>query len=435
MGTNVIEYLKDLKESQWWPQDKILELQNQRLQQLLNHAYTNVPYYRQIFQDRNLKPDDIACRRDLAKLPILTKQIIRENYQSLISKNNPYKKLQTKHTTGSTGEPFSFIVEKNKRATWAYASSQRAYQWSGYQIGDKCVFIGQKEYLSTREKVRETIKNFFKRVKIYSVQAISTGNIETILKEIEQFHPEYFWGYPSAIYMLARFLEKKQQSLKLKAIISIAEKVEDYQRNLFKKVFMCETFSLYSANEAPNIAAECSIHNGYHIAAENIVIEIVDNQNMPVPADHEGRILVTNLNDYFMPFIRYDIGDVGAVTDRICPCGRGLPVLIKLEGRVSDTILTRDGRSIPGMALQQRFLALLDGVVQWQIIQESFEKVLLKLVLDNNYPELFKDKLTSEILANYKPVFGDDIAMTVQFVDDIPRTKTGKRRVIISKVS
>jgi len=435
MGTNVIKYLKDLKESQWWPQNKILELQNQRLQQLLTHAYTNVPYYRQIFQDRKLKPDDIARRRDLAKLPILTKQIIRENYHSLISKNIPHKNLQKKHTSGSTGEPLSFFVEKNKRATWAYASSQRAYQWSGYQIGDKCVFIGQKEYLSLREKARETIKDFFKRVKIYSVQTISTGNIETILKEIEKFHPEYFWGYPSAIYMLARFLEIKGQRMKLRAIISIAEKVEDYQRNLFKKVFICETFSLYSASEAPNIAAECSIHNGYHIAAENIIIEIVDNQDVPVPVNREGRILVTNLNDYFMPFIRYDIGDVGAVTDQICPCGRGLPVLKKLEGRVSDSILTRDGRSIPGLALQQRFLARLDGVVQWQIIQESFEKVLFKLVLDKNYPELHKDKLTLEILTHYKPVLGDDIAMTVQFVDDIPRTKTGKRRVVISKVS
>jgi phenylacetate-CoA ligase len=435
-GTRGMKCLKDLEESQWWPRNKILELQNQRLKQLVRHAYTNVPFYRQIFDDRTLKPDDIECSADLIKLPVLTKQIVRGKFNSLIAKNVPSGQITKRYTSGSTGEPLMFYVDSQESTTRSYASSLRAYGWLGYKMGDKCVFIGQRhECHSTLEKVREKAKDFFERIKVFDVREMSVEEIPLISRAIENYRPEFMRGYPSAIYQLARFLEKeKKNNLRLKAIITIAEKVDDYQRDLFRKVFMCEAYSLYSATEAPNIASQCFSLRGYHITAENVIVEIVDSQGTPVPSGKDGRILVTDLYNKAMPFIRYDIGDTGAMSDQICSCSRGLPLLMKLDGRVSDNIVTKSGTSIPGLTLHQVFLARLEGVVQWQIVQESYEQVIVKLVLDRVYPKLHIEKLTSEILGHYQPVLGTDMGIIVEIVDQIPLTNSGKRRFIISKV-
>ncbi|MFC1968358.1 phenylacetate--CoA ligase family protein [Chloroflexota bacterium] len=437
MGTKVMKCLKELEESQWWPREKILQLQNQRLRKLIKHVYEYVPYYRRIFEDRTLKPSDIECSTDLTKLPVLTKQIIRENYSSLVAKNISSGQMRKIYTSGSTGEPFMFYAEKRERTTRSYASSQRAYGWSGYRIGDKLVHIGETlEYHSTFEKIKETVKNYFERIKIFNVPAMFMGKIPLVAREIEDFQPEYIRGSPSIIYLIARFLEKEgTNKLRPKAILTIAEKVEDYQRDLFQKVFLCEAYSLYSTHEAPIIASECSRHSGYHITAENIIVEIVDNQSTPAPVGEEGSILVTNLYNYAMPFIRYDIGDVGAMSDQVCSCGRSLPILMKLDGRIQDSILIKDGRSIPGIALHQNFLARLEGVVQWQIVQESYEKVLVKVVLDRVYPKLHMHKLTSAIVAHFRPILGNDMVIIVEFVDQIPLTSSGKRRFIISKIA
>ncbi len=437
MGTQVKKCLREFEESQWWPRDKILELQNQRLMSLVKYAFENTSYYRRIFTERGLTPNDITCSEDLKKLPVLTKQIVRDNLNSLISKNVSPEQIRKRQTSGSTGEPLTFFSEKNKGISWSYAASQRAYGWAGYQIGDKCLFIGQKpEYHSLTERVRETTKNYLERMRKFDVQSLSVNAIPSVVKVIKDFRPEFIRGYPAALYLIARYLEREDiTDIRLKAIMTIAEKTDDYQRELFRKVFKCEVFSLYSAGEAPNIAAECSSHAGYHITAENVIVDIVDDCDIPVPAGKDGRILITNLRNYVMPFIRYDIGDVGAISDDVCSCGRNLPILKKLEGRTSDFIFTKKGRAIPGLALHQHFLARLEGVAQWQIVQESYDKVSVKLVLDGVYPKTHTDKITSEILSRYNPILANDMNVVVEFVESIPLTRTGKRRFIISKVT
>jgi phenylacetate-CoA ligase len=435
MGTKVMKCLKEMEDSQWWSSEKILTLQNIRLEQLIQHAYKNVPYYRKIMEQQFLVPDDIKTGTSLSRLPILTKATIRGNFDSLVARNMPSKSLWERSTSGSTGEPLKFCSEKEK-LNYAHASSQRALEWSGYKLGDKCVFIGQKrEYGSRLVNIKQNLKSFFERMIFIDVQSISEGRLDKILRKIEDFHPEYFWGYPSAIYSLADHFDKQFKSkLELKAIITIAEATYDYQRELFRKVFSCEAFSLYSATETSCIASECSSHQGYHITSENVIVEIVDHQDMPVAAGKEGRIIVTNLHNYAMPFIRYDIGDIGTISEQPCSCGRNLTLLSRLDGRVSDNILTKDGRNIPGLALHQHFVAWLEGLIQWQIVQENTESIQVKLVLDKKYPVSHLNNLTSEIIKHYQSILGEAMTIDVDFVDSIPLTAAGKRRFIISKV-
>jgi phenylacetate-CoA ligase len=254
------------------------------------------------------------------------------------------------------------------------------------------------------------------------------------VQKIDDFHPKFIVGYPSVVYLLARFIEREGRlRFKPKAIITGGEQLYEYQKELINKTFECDTYNNYSSWEVHNIAGECAKHMGLHIAAESIILEVVDDVGSPLPYGSEGRILLSNLHNYAMPLIRYDIGDLGILSYELCSCGRGLPLLSKLSGRTTDVIRTRAGRSIPGIALPSRFLAGL-GVEQFQILQESYDVITIKLVLEKEYVQDNRDKLTEEIKAQYQSIFGKDVDITIQFVDQISNTAAGKRRTVISSL-
>ena len=434
-GTRTMRCLKELEKSQWWSRDKILELQNQRLRQLVRHAYDSVPYYRSLFDERALRPNDIECSADLMKLPILTKRLIRSNFDNLMAQGFPAKEIIPNSTGGSTGEPLKFYSTRNDLYNWGFAAAQRVYRWAGNEIGDKSVSLRElRPYRSIMEKFRETSAQFFERLILFDTREMSTEKLSLVVRKLEDFQPKYIRGYPSIIYLLARLIEREgKPRLRPKAIITTAEQLYDYQRDLYSKVFECETYDYYGAMESHAIACECAEHSGYHIATENVVVEIVGDEGEPVPVGEEGRILITNLHNYAMPFIRYDIGDVGVTSDKACPCGRGLPLLAALKGRTTDVIFTTSGKSIPGIALHWDFLASL-GVEQFQIVQESYERVVVKLVLGREYPEEHADKLTREITSQYRPILGEDMDIAIEFVDQILPTRAGKRRIVISNL-
>jgi phenylacetate-CoA ligase len=284
------------------------------------------------------------------------------------------------------------------------------------------------------ERISKSVRYFFERTMVFDASRVSSETTPVIVEKIHNFQPRFVRGYPSAIYLLARFLEKSgQYMIKPRAIFTGAEVLYDYQRELFRKVFECEAYSHYCSFEAHPIAVECPTHSGHHITAENVIIEIVNDEGKSVPAGEEGRIVITNLHNYAMPFIRYDIGDMGALSGQACSCGRGLPLLTSLSGRADDIIVTRNGRYIPGTVLQRMFLAFL-AVEQCQIVQESYENVTVKLAVHESSTQEDMDKITSEVLKVYKPLLGEDIDVTVEFVDCIPLTRAGKQRVVISKL-
>jgi phenylacetate-CoA ligase len=435
-GTRTLACLKELEISQWWTKDQIQRLQNTRLQALIRHAYCNVPYYRQIFDERLLKPGDVQCGADLVKLPILNKHLIRGNFNSLKASNLAKREFLPGATSGSTGNPLKFCSTVDDRYNWGYARAFRARSWSGIMMGDRIADFHPRRLEGVPfENLRKKAKRFFSRAIQIDPNELSVRTLPLIARRLEAFHPQYLVGYPGAIFILARYLHHRGLTgLQPRAILTGDEQLLDYQRELFKKVFQCETYNLYSSWEVFDIAAECAQHLGYHISAENVIVEIVDADGHPAPGGTEGRILLTNLHNYAMPFIRYDIGDSAAISDVACPCGRtGLPLLVNLNGRADDIIITRSGKQIPGRAIPQRFLADF-GVEQYQIVQESYDEIIIKIVLDNRYPDDYKAKLIQKIRANIEPVLGAGIAVKVSFTAQIEPAKSGKQSVFISKI-
>jgi phenylacetate-CoA ligase len=435
-GTRTLKCLQELEDSQWWPRDKILELQNQRLRKLVEHAYTTVPAYRRVFDERGIEPGDIASSEDLVKLPIITKRFIRDNFDDMVSRGYPKREIIVQSTGGSTGEAMVFYRSKQERMSWNYAASFRGYRWAEYEIGDKLIGIGQVvPSNSVGEGISQSLRYFFEGIMRLDAADMSPEMMPVLTARIARFNPRYFRGYPSALQILAQFIEEEgKYTFRPRAVFTGAEMVYDYQRELFRKVFGCETYSHYCSFELHPIAVECPTHSGHHISAENVIVEIVNDEGEIVPAGEEGRILLTNLHNYAMPFIRYDIGDRGVLATQDCPCGRGLPLLSTLVGRSDDVIITRSGRRIPGTVLHRRFLAFF-GVEHIQIVQESYQKITVRLVVNKHSTKEQIDKITYEVIKEYKRVLGEDIEIAVEFVDRMPLTPMGKQRVVVSKLS
>ena len=403
--------LDELEKSQWWSRSELLELQNQRLTQLIKYTYDNVPYYRRIFDERALKPSDIQDSEDLVKLPVLTKPLIRTHFDELKARHFPAKEAVRLTTGGSTGEPLVFYRTRHDQIDRGYAALQRAWGWAGYQMGDKVARLAvRRPYKSTMHKFSQISKSLFLRTLLLNAAEVSVKTLPFFYQMLEEFSPKFLQGYPSALYLLARFIEREgKPKFQPQAIIARSEQLYDYQRELFTKVFQCETYSSYSSWEVRAIAAECSEHLGHHIAAENIVVEIVDDRGELVPLGREGRITITNLHNHAMPFIKYDIGDVGVASDIVCPCGRGLPMLAKLSGRTTDVIFTKSGRIVVGTALNHVFHNA-PGVEQYQLLQENYEGVLVKLVVNKECPKEHLDELSGRIIDQYRRLLGEEMA-------------------------
>jgi len=435
-GTRTMKCLRELEESQWWSRDRILELQNERLKRLIQHAYNNVPYYRRLFDERGLTPNDMQSAKGLVRLPVLTKSEVRNCFKDLTACNIPEKQRVSLITGGSTGKPLHFYRSRQDQLSWSYAAAERSLSWAGYRLGDKLIRLSAlRPYCSIKEKFSETSKRFFKRVMQLDPRDISLETLPQYAAKMEGFRPEFIWGAPSAVELVAQFMKKSGHSnLNLKGVITGAEQLYDRQRQLFTSVFGCQTYSIYSSWEAHAIGGECSYHSGFHISAENVIVEIVDGRGNPVQEGQEGVILITNLHNYAMPFIRYNLEDQGVFTSKSCLCGRGLPLIGKLSGRNVDVIRTRSGKTITGTALVHLFMNP-PGVIQFQFFQISYDELVVKLVMDRQYPVSHLEKVSSEIKKKYLPVLGPGLNIKVEFVDQIPATESGKRMAVISQLN
>jgi len=427
-GTKVVEYRKVLERTQWLKREQILHLQQARLRRLLEHSYENVPYYHRLFKEKGLTPSDIKTVEDLKKLPVLKKTDIRRMPQQLTAGNIPNNEILQRHTGGTTAQPLMFYTTRED-LSWGTAAMLRAYGWALYELGEKYASVWGFQADELKNPLFK-IKNLIRRqIALLNANDLSEKSMRSFAQKLERFRPQFLRGYSSCIYMLAKYLLAKRISLPdFKAIFTTAEALLPSQRIVIEKVFRCEVYDFYGSHEVPSMASECRKHSGYHIQAENVVMEFIKDGE-PVVEGEAGAILVTSLQNYAMPFIRYDIGDTGKPSEEICPCGRGLPLIKSLEGRTYEWFATRDGSLI---ALKDFGIVFEDLPVRmFQIIQRSYDEILIKIVKDEGY----SDKHTDFIINNI--AWRDELRklkIEVETVDSIPSERSGKKRYLISKM-
>lgn len=423
-------YLQNLEKTQWWKPEQLEELQNKKLRSLVNHAYNTVPYYHSAFRKLGLKPDDIKSIKDLPKLPIITKEDIRNNLLDMLSRDCEMKRI-SECTGGSTGEPLRFYVDQHKQAS-SWAASNRAYGWGGYWPGDKYVSLwGSSFDIRRSQRISQRIGSALYMTKTLDAFEMTDESMKEFVKIIRRFQPKMIRAYASAIFLFARYLQHEGiLDIKPRVICTTAEKLFDHQREVIEGQFNCKVFDGYGSRETSVMAHECQEHTGYHIAVENGVMEFVrDNEH--ASAGELGEILVTDFNNYIMPFIRYEVGDAGIPSNDKCNCGRGLPLMKEIQGRVIDFITTPDGKRIHGLFFSptEPFFWKTHWIKQFQVIQENREKLVIKIV-----PLLKPKREDVDELMNVIKNYMGEMDIEIELVEDIPTTKSGKRRVIISKV-
>lgn len=434
LGTEVSKQLKFFEKSQWWKPKELEKYQNKKLRALINHAYTNVSYYHNLFKSLNLYPEDIKTKEDLSKLPILTKDIIRKNHTLFLSKKFNGLRTFESSTSGTTGIAFKYYYDgPSKSALRAFGL--RGWGFAGYHVGNKIVTISGSALIPKNLTLSKKIIFFTHRNLALTSYNMDTNCLEKYTKKIVRFNPKFIRGYPSSIVLLANYLELNNiKGIKPKAVLTTGESLLPFQRKKIESNLECEVFDGYGCADGGSSAYECTQHRGYHISVERSIYEFIRN-NENVSAGESGYITLTDLYNYAMPFIRYDSGDVGIPSNERCPCGRGLPLMESVEGRITDYLMKKDGSLISGMPLTDIFEDIEakkeNKILQYLIIQETKEKIVVKIVKGINYNQNDEDYIVREIRGH----IGFEVKIDVNYVDKIPTTKANKRRFIISKIS
>jgi phenylacetate-CoA ligase len=412
---------RDLKQTQYLPTEKIKELQWHKIADILDHAYARSDFYRQRLNVLGLKPSAIRNLEDFRHIGILTKQDLRQCFEQIAVADLHDQHVFLKTTSGSTGQKVKVLLDESS-GQFKRACTLRADEWSGWRLGEKVAAIwGNPEYKKTW---RGYIRNFLlERRQYLDTLDMDAYAIEQFARRMMQWQPSLIFGHAHSVYLFAQYVEQMQiKSIRPNGIITTAMVLHEHERVLIERVFECRVTNRYGCEEVSLIACECEQHQGLHINAESVYVEVMQDDK-PAPLGEPGKIVVTDLTNRAMPIIRYEVGDIGVINSRLCECGRGLPLLEKLEGRAADYVYTPEGKLISGISLTENFASLLENVGQIQLIQDARDHLLIKIV-DEGLDE--KDMLAIQQLIQER--FGSSMHYTLEKVAQIPREPSGKYR-------
>ena len=400
------------------PLTDILAFQRARLGKLLRHAYQTTPYYRELFKT---KPQEIS------QVPTLKKSNIREQLARLCSEAVPQEHRIKNATGGSTGEPLTFYQDRNY---WNQRNLSVYYfdQWAGWDFGEPQLIIwGALADVQGDKDWKYQLNNFWRNQYWLNGFHLTDAAMRTAFRKMDRQHPQTILAYPSSLYQFARFIFENDLKPRwdLKGIISSAEMLHPHYRDLAETIFSTTVYNRYGSREVGLIAMECA-EGRMHINCRDLYLEI----ESPDPYTKPGDILITQLNNYAMPFIRYRIGDIGRLSNEVCPCGNQLPVLAELIGRSTATFRTKTGTLIHAGYFTQQFYNVI-GLEQFQLIQETLKYCVLKVVANTQWTEASRRYMVQKI----QGVLGADVAVTVEFVAEIPLPASGKREFTISRVT
>jgi phenylacetate-CoA ligase len=430
-GRHVMARLAELNRIQWQSREELIAYQQDKLHRLLKYAYTFVPYYRRSFDQVGFQPDDILIDpAAFQKIPTISKAIVNENLDDLVTTDPGRQKgLARNSTGGSTGQPLIFIQDLNFR-DYVMAGVHCHLQYTGWQFGECHAYIWGADYeVATQKSIRACLLHWSLNRFVTNAFTLSEESMAAFVQKIRQRHPQVLVGYASALERFAEFVQANRlDDIKFSGITSTAEVLYPDQRELIERTFGCEVINRYATRELGGIACECLEHTGLHIGVGEVYVEVL-RDGVPVPAGEDGDIVVTNLNNYGMPFIRYHVGDVGQLSDAVCPCGRGLPMMQVVHGRATDMFKTRDGQAIHGEFFTHLFYGM-SQVKQFQVVQKSFDHIVVFIVKEAPLPQERLAFLERAI----KDVMKSEVKVEFQFLESIPLKASGKYRFTISEV-
>lgn len=420
-GKEYRDFLKVLGESEFWDLPALRAYQERGLEQLIHHSYAHVPYYRHLFDRLGLKPGDIQSAEDLAKLPLLTKDIVRRCSQDLLADNSSFLDREPAHTAGTTGSPLQFAISGTLRAT-ERAATMRHLLWLGYRPHDRIVRFRVFPPRNPHQPYQYSVNRHELVISFYDTHV---SHFSEIVDLVHNFRPDFISAAPSTLYVLARWMElNKKQMWPARFLLTGSENVYPHVRARIETQFRSKVVDYYGQEEQVAVAMQCSHRFGYHIQTEVGVVELL-------PAiDGLYEIVGTSLHNFSMPFIRYRTGDLAASYGGECPCGRRHPVISNIHGRTTDFLVNSRRSLISPLRLNYVFSRMRE-IREAQIIQEDYDRIRVKVIPWDKLGERSRHSIKKSIAFHLND---DSIHVSVEEVDDIPRTRRGKRPFVMSAI-
>ncbi len=368
-------------------------------------------------------------------IPLLTKDIIREQTDRLRAKSLPDgRKAYANATGGSTGEPLKFWQDSGY---WAVTIATRTYQFSmaGKEMGEREMKIWghERDLFEGTIGLKAKLENLAYNRKFEQCWHLPEQRILQILRDIDRWKPKMLWCYRDGIDAVAKYANEKKLRPHSPAVIVLGgATVYPYMVEAIEKAFRAPALSAYGSREVGALACQCTSGGGHHIATQSNVVETIDADERPVVED-VGELVITSLTNYAMPFVRYRIGDRGRLTDRPCSCGRGFPLLESVNGRVVEVLVNAKGEQVDGIFFIHLLgVAFNRGFVRkFQVVQDESGAITVRVVLEpGSGPEAARaniDEVRSKILL----VMGRDCPVHFEFVDDIPLSPSGKHTYVV----
>ncbi|MCI0456970.1 MAG: hypothetical protein L0Z62_08330 [Gemmataceae bacterium] len=416
-------YLREFERTQWLPPEEIRALQLRRLQALLDHAYRNCPFYRDRFDRAGLVPSDIRQPEDLQALPPLARTEVQEHRDSMVARDWPAHDLILNQTGGSTGTPVSFFLSRDRVCSRA-AASWRHNRWAGWDVGHKHAVLWGAPRDAPKPGWRGRLRNaLLDRQLFLDTGQFTEPDLARFHTALNRFRPRVILAYARSAVLLARYLQARGLEVpRPRSLITSAEVLTEEERALLETVFGCRVFNRYGSRDVSMIASECAAHSGLHTMAEGLFVEVVRGDRPAAPGE-TGAILVTDLLNRAMPLIRYRIGDAGSWAEGPCPCGRGLPRLRTVSGRVTDFLVGRDGRLVSGVFLATYVIAKRVSLGQVQIEQTEAGRLLYRIKPGPGFDQLSDLEFLERETRRY---LGADAQVDYELVEEIAAGPSGK---------
>jgi phenylacetate-CoA ligase len=434
-----LRYLRRLEQSQWCSPEELARFQGTELQRLLRHAYANVPFYRERLDAAGVDPSRIASAADLQSIPLLDRDGAQESTPRRKSLAPPFISV-TKNTSGSTGQPLEFGYEADSEA-WRQAIRMRGYGWAGYREGNRTLHLWSDPPPKRRRTWWRTVRHRAwvatdrgLRRDVYVDATVRSEELwNRSVELIRRKRPRTIVCYSQAGVELARYVVASDlRDWETIPVICGAEPLLPGDRDILTQAFGPAVFETYGNREVMLMATECEAHEGLHLQAENLVVEVVvreqdADEGRPAAPGEVGEVVVTDLHNLAMPFIRYVTGDLAAAADPSpCRCGRGLPRIASVEGRTSDFLEDSAGREVSGIALMTLFVELAPAVRQFQVVQRADRSLTVRVVPTPRFDDSTRARIHSHC-EHYLP----GVPVTIDVVEAIDPGPGGKRRFVV----
>jgi phenylacetate-CoA ligase len=413
--------------SRSWSRDDVSAYQVRRLRDVLGRCANSVPYYQTLFAQSGVAIESLNRIEDLARIPILPKETVRRHGRRLVADGaRPY---WTQHTSGSTGTP---VVVQLDRQTYQLVHALLGQHEADCGVAPtdlRATFAGRMVQPAERLTPPFWRYNHAERQLLFSAYHLSSRTLPLYAEELARRQPVELIGYPSAIATVGAYLTGSGQAnaVRPRVVITNSETLFAWQRDTIEAAFGCPVRDYYGSAEAVVFAPQCAAGT-YHFDPLLGIAEIVDAHGAPVVGGQTGRLVCTTLSNEVMPLVRYEIGDDAVRLKGPCACGSGLDGASEIIGRHDDTILTPDGRSVGRM---DHIFKGVEGIQECQIVQERLDLVRLVLVADEDF-DAAQERLLRD---NARVRLGDAVRVDVSRVQQIPRSKAGKFRGVLSRIT